>query len=152
MHDHSNKSEREKKKRKNLFLGLNMQEVPVLEDLGLGLFWVMNLVCVYMYMCWCWFVFFRQAFRLDELGVEIAGIAFPAALALMADPIASLVDTAFIGHIGSLLLASNHASFLASFSIPLLSNLLCHVLLISSPFIRGYIMLSKLGLAERSKV
>nr|CAD1817740.1 unnamed protein product [Ananas comosus var. bracteatus] len=48
----------------------------------------------------------RQAFRLDELGVEIAGIAFPAALALMADPIASLVDTAFIGHIGPTELAA----------------------------------------------
>ncbi|RZS23757.1 hypothetical protein BHM03_00056737 [Ensete ventricosum] len=39
----------------------------------------------------------RLAFKLDELGLEIMGIAFPAALALMADPIASLIDTAFIG-------------------------------------------------------
>lgn len=31
-------------------------------------------------------------------------IAVPGALALMADPVASLVDTAFIGHIGLLLL------------------------------------------------
>lgn len=31
------------------------------------------------------------------------GIAVPGALALMADPVASLVDTAFIGHIGLLL-------------------------------------------------
>lgn len=36
----------------------------------------------------------------DELGMEIAQIALPAAMALAADPIASLVDTAFIGHIG----------------------------------------------------
>jgi hypothetical protein len=36
---------------------------------------------------------------LDELGKEIAEIAVPAALALAADPVASLVDT-FIGHIG----------------------------------------------------
>lgn len=38
---------------------------------------------------------------MDELGVEIAKIALPAALALTADPIASLVDTAFIGQIGN---------------------------------------------------
>ncbi|EPS69570.1 hypothetical protein M569_05197 [Genlisea aurea] len=45
-------------------------------------------------------------FRKDELGIEIAQIAVPAALALTADPIASLVDTAFIGHIGSVELAA----------------------------------------------
>ncbi|XP_074310566.1 protein DETOXIFICATION 42 isoform X2 [Silene latifolia] len=45
-------------------------------------------------------------FKLDELGVEIAQIAFPAALALTADPIASLVDTAFIGRIGPIELAA----------------------------------------------
>ncbi|KAL9234775.1 hypothetical protein vseg_009603 [Gypsophila vaccaria] len=48
-------------------------------------------------------IFFKNArsmFKLDELGTEIAQIAFPAALALTADPIASLVDTAFIGRIG----------------------------------------------------
>lgn len=32
--------------------------------------------------------------------MEILRIAFPAALALAADPIASLIDTAFIGHLG----------------------------------------------------
>ncbi|XP_009613882.1 protein DETOXIFICATION 42-like isoform X3 [Nicotiana tomentosiformis] len=42
----------------------------------------------------------RSIFKLDELGQEIARIALPAALALTADPVASLVDTAFIGHIG----------------------------------------------------
>ncbi|AQK78380.1 multidrug and toxic compound extrusion1 [Zea mays] len=42
----------------------------------------------------------RLAFRWDELGQEIMRIAVPGALALMADPVASLVDTAFIGHIG----------------------------------------------------
>ncbi|KAL0339638.1 UNVERIFIED_CONTAM: protein DETOXIFICATION 42 [Sesamum radiatum] len=41
----------------------------------------------------------RGIFKKDELGLEIAQIALPAALALTADPIASLVDTAFIGHI-----------------------------------------------------
>lgn len=37
---------------------------------------------------------------MDELGLEIVQIAFPAALALTADPLASLIDTAFIGQIG----------------------------------------------------
>ncbi|CAK9314197.1 unnamed protein product [Citrullus colocynthis] len=48
----------------------------------------------------------RHAFKLDELGREIAQIALPAALALAADPVASLVDTAFIGQIGSVELAA----------------------------------------------
>ncbi|KAM7277861.1 hypothetical protein ACFE04_004995 [Oxalis oulophora] len=48
----------------------------------------------------------RNVFKLDELGLEIARIAFPAALALTADPIASLVDTAFIGRIGPVELAA----------------------------------------------
>uniref|UniRef100_A0A0E0G3X8 Protein DETOXIFICATION n=1 Tax=Oryza nivara TaxID=4536 RepID=A0A0E0G3X8_ORYNI len=48
----------------------------------------------------------RLAFRWDELGREIMGIAVPGALALMADPVASLVDTAFIGHIGPVELAA----------------------------------------------
>lgn len=43
---------------------------------------------------------------MDELGSEILRIAFPAALALAADPIASLIDTAFIGHIGPVELAA----------------------------------------------
>ncbi|XP_020242369.1 protein DETOXIFICATION 42 [Asparagus officinalis] len=54
-------------------------------------------------------VFFKDArnvFKLDELGLEIAEIAFPAALALTADPVASLVDTAFIGQIGPVELAA----------------------------------------------
>ncbi|XP_044468393.1 protein DETOXIFICATION 42-like [Mangifera indica] len=54
-------------------------------------------------------VFFRNArhaLKLDELGLEIAQIALPASLALTADPIASLVDTAFIGHIGPVELAA----------------------------------------------
>ncbi|XP_058073632.1 protein DETOXIFICATION 42-like isoform X1 [Magnolia sinica] len=48
----------------------------------------------------------RLIFKRDELGLEIAQIALPAALALAADPIASLVDTAFIGHIGPVELAA----------------------------------------------
>ncbi|KAK6164137.1 hypothetical protein DH2020_001001 [Rehmannia glutinosa] len=55
------------------------------------------------------FIFFkdvRSVFKLDELGLEIATIALPAALALTADPIASLVDTAFIGQIGAVELAA----------------------------------------------
>ncbi|GER46217.1 MATE efflux family protein, partial [Striga asiatica] len=47
-----------------------------------------------------------SVFNLDELGLEIARIALPAALALTADPIASLVDTAFIGQIGPVELAA----------------------------------------------
>ncbi|KAL0435388.1 UNVERIFIED_CONTAM: protein DETOXIFICATION 42 [Sesamum radiatum] len=49
---------------------------------------------------------FRSVFKLDELGLEIARIAPPAALALTADPVASLVDTAFIGQIGAVELAA----------------------------------------------
>jgi Na+-driven multidrug efflux pump len=37
---------------------------------------------------------------LDALSKEILGIALPSALAVAADPIASLIDTAFIGHLG----------------------------------------------------
>lgn len=48
----------------------------------------------------------RLALKMDDLGVEIAKIALPAALALTADPIASLVDTAFIGQIGATELAA----------------------------------------------
>jgi Na+-driven multidrug efflux pump len=40
-------------------------------------------------------------FRLDEVGMDILGIALPAVLALAADPITALVDTAFVGHIGN---------------------------------------------------
>ncbi|PKI35671.1 hypothetical protein CRG98_043942 [Punica granatum] len=55
------------------------------------------------------FVFFRDArnvFKMDALGLEILRIAFPAALALAADPVASLIDTAFIGRIGPVELAA----------------------------------------------
>ncbi|GAB2216671.1 hypothetical protein Droror1_Dr00024448, partial [Drosera rotundifolia] len=48
----------------------------------------------------------RLVFKMDQLGKEILGIALPAALALAADPIASLIDTAFIGHIGPVELAA----------------------------------------------
>lgn len=54
-------------------------------------------------------VFFRDArllFKMDGLGTEILRIAFPAALALAADPIASIIDTAFIGHLGAVELAA----------------------------------------------
>lgn len=37
---------------------------------------------------------------MDALGSEILRIAFPATLALVADPVASLIDTTFIGHLG----------------------------------------------------
>ncbi|KAK7283885.1 hypothetical protein RIF29_13633 [Crotalaria pallida] len=54
-------------------------------------------------------VFFKDArsvFKLDDLSKEILGIAFPSALAVAADPIASLIDTAFIGHLGAVELAA----------------------------------------------
>lgn len=54
-------------------------------------------------------VFFKDArsvFKMDSLGLEILRIAIPAALALAADPLASLIDTVFIGHIGAVELAA----------------------------------------------
>ncbi|XP_003539638.1 protein DETOXIFICATION 43 [Glycine max] len=48
----------------------------------------------------------RLIFKLDALSREILGIAFPAALAVVADPIASLIDTTFIGHLGPVELAA----------------------------------------------
>nr|XP_007148878.1 hypothetical protein PHAVU_005G021900g [Phaseolus vulgaris]ESW20872.1 hypothetical protein PHAVU_005G021900g [Phaseolus vulgaris] len=54
-------------------------------------------------------VFFKDArhvFKMDSIGKEILGIAFPSALAVAADPIASLIDTAFIGHLGPVELAA----------------------------------------------
>ncbi|XP_024018448.1 protein DETOXIFICATION 44, chloroplastic isoform X2 [Morus notabilis] len=45
-------------------------------------------------------------FKFDGLVSEILSIALPAALSLVADPISSLVDTAFVGHIGSAELAA----------------------------------------------
>ncbi|XP_057435294.1 protein DETOXIFICATION 44, chloroplastic isoform X2 [Lotus japonicus] len=44
--------------------------------------------------------------KYDELWMEILSIALPAAVALAADPIASLIDTAFVGHIGAVELAA----------------------------------------------
>ncbi|KAI7756447.1 hypothetical protein M8C21_005245 [Ambrosia artemisiifolia] len=49
---------------------------------------------------------FREKLAFDELGMEIMSIALPAAVALAADPITSLVDTAFVGHLGSAELAA----------------------------------------------
>lgn len=43
---------------------------------------------------------------MDAIGREILGMAFPAALALAADPIASLIDTAFIGRLGAVQVAA----------------------------------------------
>ncbi|KAH9301977.1 hypothetical protein KI387_013560, partial [Taxus chinensis] len=48
----------------------------------------------------------RNVLKPDKLGREIAQIAFPAALALTADPLASIIDTAFIGRIGPVELAA----------------------------------------------
>ncbi|CAI9298725.1 unnamed protein product [Lactuca saligna] len=70
---------------------------------------------------------FRDKLKLDELGMEIMSIALPAALALAADPITSLVDTAFVGHLGSAELAAVGVSIsifnlvAKLFNIPLLN-------------------------------
>ncbi|XP_076917762.1 protein DETOXIFICATION 43-like [Bidens hawaiensis] len=55
------------------------------------------------------FVFFkdiRLVFKMDSLGKEILGVAVPAAMAFAADPVASLIDTVFIGHIGPVEIAA----------------------------------------------
>ncbi|WOH08079.1 hypothetical protein DCAR_0727516 [Daucus carota subsp. sativus] len=49
---------------------------------------------------------FSTLYYLDEIGGEIVSIALPAVLALAADPLTSLVDTAFVGHLGSVELAA----------------------------------------------
>ncbi|GAB4857304.1 Protein DETOXIFICATION 44, chloroplastic [Ancistrocladus abbreviatus] len=48
----------------------------------------------------------RDLVKVDELALEIFSIALPAAVALLADPITLLVDTAFVGHLGSVELAA----------------------------------------------
>ncbi|KAF0889876.1 hypothetical protein E2562_033851 [Oryza meyeriana var. granulata] len=48
----------------------------------------------------------RGWFMLDDIGMDILRIALPAVLALAADPITALVDTAFVGHVGSTELAA----------------------------------------------
>ncbi|BAT84019.1 Protein DETOXIFICATION 44 [Vigna angularis] len=66
-------------------------------------------------------------FKFDELAMEIVLIALPAALALAADPIASLIDTAFVGHIGAVELAAVGVSASVfnlvskAFNVPLLN-------------------------------
>nr|XP_004305106.2 PREDICTED: MATE efflux family protein 2, chloroplastic [Fragaria vesca subsp. vesca] len=47
-----------------------------------------------------------ESVKYDGIVVDILSIALPAALALAADPITSLVDTAFVGHLGSVELAA----------------------------------------------
>lgn len=42
----------------------------------------------------------RFVCKLDTLGKEILSIAIPAVLTLAADPVASLIDTMFIGRLG----------------------------------------------------
>lgn len=55
---------------------------------------------------WSFFDDSSNMFKADDLGKDIVMIALPAVLALAADPIASLVDTAFIGQIGPVELAA----------------------------------------------
>ncbi|KAG2318351.1 hypothetical protein Bca52824_011564 [Brassica carinata] len=47
-----------------------------------------------------------RVFSMDATGREILSMAFPAALALASDPVASLIDTAFIGRLGAVELAA----------------------------------------------
>ncbi|KAF2545558.1 hypothetical protein F2Q70_00023787 [Brassica cretica] len=47
-----------------------------------------------------------RVFSMDAIGREILSMAFPAALALASDPVASLIDTAFIGRLGAVELAA----------------------------------------------
>ncbi|KAI4353456.1 hypothetical protein L6164_002405 [Bauhinia variegata] len=74
----------------------------------------------------------RRRFRngwlnFDGLGMEILSIALPAALGLAADPLTSLVDTAFVGHLGSVELAAVGVAISAFnlvsklFNVPLLN-------------------------------
>ncbi|KAI3739956.1 hypothetical protein L2E82_30370 [Cichorium intybus] len=51
-------------------------------------------------------LYLGSSLKLDTLGREILAIAVPAAMALAADPIASLIDTVFIGRIGSVEIAA----------------------------------------------
>ncbi|KAG0553502.1 hypothetical protein M758_12G017200 [Ceratodon purpureus] len=68
-----------------------------------------------------------NVFKADDLGKDIALIALPALVALAADPLSSLVDTAFVGQIGPVELAAVGVSIsvfnLVSkmFNIPLLN-------------------------------
>ncbi|KAF2544226.1 hypothetical protein F2Q68_00033069 [Brassica cretica] len=48
----------------------------------------------------------KHVFSMDAIGREILSMAFPAALAFAADPIASLIDTAYIGRLGAVELAA----------------------------------------------
>lgn len=71
-------------------------------------------------------LFCRLVFKMDPLGLEILRIAFPAAMALAADPIASLIDTAFIGHIGTHLSSKLFLVNLTLYIFQLLANK-CHL-------------------------
>ncbi len=53
--------------------------------------------------------------RVSELDKEIAVIALPALASLAADPIASLVDTAYIGRLGTVSLYIHQACMLNTF-------------------------------------
>lgn len=59
-----------------------------------GLIW--RVVILFLFL----FYIHRKRLKFDELGWDILSIALPAALALAADPITSLVDIAFLGHLG----------------------------------------------------
>ncbi|MFS7905952.1 hypothetical protein Hanom_Chr01g00053731 [Helianthus anomalus] len=73
------------------------------------------------------FAFFkdiRLVFKMDSLGKEILTIAVPAAMAFAADPVASLIDTAFIGHIGAVEIATVGVSIAIFNQVSKVSHLL----------------------------
>ncbi|KAH7512462.1 hypothetical protein FEM48_Zijuj12G0093300 [Ziziphus jujuba var. spinosa] len=72
--------------------------LPFLKLVYLVIFLALITLEPFVFESYFW-VLERNVFKKDELGLEIAHIALPSALALTADPIASLIDTAFIGHI-----------------------------------------------------
>ncbi|KAH0730902.1 hypothetical protein KY285_001814 [Solanum tuberosum] len=86
----------------NVFCAISYQNQGLMAEVG-------NVACTERRWNIPIFVFFediRNVFKFDDLGMEILRIAFPAALALAADPIASLIDTAFIGHLGAVEIAA----------------------------------------------
>lgn len=80
--------------------GSSRKKLFIFEEKWLLFFFSLLLFLGCFVIWFSWIIHCRHVFKLDELGLEILQIAFPAALALTADPIASLVDTAFIGQIG----------------------------------------------------
>ena len=68
----------------------------------------MSFYCAYfegaqvLLFCFLLLCLTSNVFKADDLGKDIALIALPALVALAADPLSSLVDTAFVGQIGNI--------------------------------------------------